>query len=81
MLVLTRRLGESIAIDDDIRIVVVQIKGKQVRLGIDAPKSTVIHRQEIYEAVKKKDGETTTQPVSGNGLASGNWEGSGLAQI
>ena len=42
MLVLTRKLGESIAIDDHIKIVVVQIKGKQVRLGIKAPKETKI---------------------------------------
>ena len=46
MLVLTRKLGESIAIDDHIKIVVVQIKGKQVRLGIKAPKETKIHREE-----------------------------------
>ena len=45
MLVLTRKLGESITIDDHIKIVVVQIKGKQVRLGIKAPKETKIHRR------------------------------------
>jgi carbon storage regulator CsrA len=52
MLVLTRRLGESIAIDDEIKITVVQIKGKQVRIGIEAPRDTVIHREEIYRAIK-----------------------------
>jgi len=51
MLVLTRKLGESIAIDDHIKIVVVQIKGKQVRLGIKAPKETKIHREEVYQAI------------------------------
>jgi carbon storage regulator len=51
MLVLTRKLGESIAIDDNIKIVVVQIKGKQVRLGIKAPKETKIHREEVYAAI------------------------------
>lgn len=51
MLVLTRKLGESIAIDDNIKIVVVQIKGKQVRLGIKAPKETKIHREEVYQAI------------------------------
>jgi carbon storage regulator len=55
MLVLTRRLGESIAIDDHIKIVVVQIKGKQVRLGIEAPKTSVIHREEIYNSIKSKN--------------------------
>ena len=57
MLVLTRKLGESIAIDDHIKIVVVQIKGKQVRLGIQAPRETKIHRQEIYESIKDQNRE------------------------
>jgi carbon storage regulator len=52
MLVLTRKLGESIAINDDIKIVVVQIKGRQVRLGIEAPRDTKIHREEIYIAIQ-----------------------------
>lgn len=55
MLVLTRKLGESIAIDDHIKIVVVSIKGKQVRLGIDAPKETRIHRQEVYMAIQEQN--------------------------
>ena len=58
MLVLTRRLGESIAIDDNIKIVVVQIKGKQVRLGIEAPKTSIIHREEIYNTIKNKNRES-----------------------
>jgi carbon storage regulator len=55
MLVLTRKLGESIAIDDHIKIVVVQIKGKQVRLGIQAPKETKIHREEVYTAIQEQN--------------------------
>ncbi len=55
MLVLTRKLGEGIAIDDNIKIVVVQIKGKQVRLGIQAPKETKIHREEVYVAIKEQN--------------------------
>lgn len=57
MLVLTRKLGESIAIDDNIKIVVVQIKGKQVRLGIKAPKETKIHREEVYKAIQDQNTE------------------------
>ncbi len=57
MLVLTRKLGESIAIDDHIKIVVVQIKGKQVRLGIKAPKETKIHREEVYKAIQDQNQE------------------------
>lgn len=55
MLVLTRKLGESIAIDDHIKIRVVQIKGKQVRLGIEAPKDTKIHREEVYVAIQQQN--------------------------
>ena len=55
MLVLTRKLGESIAIDDHIKIVVVQIKGKQVRLGIKAPRETKIHREEVYQAIQDQN--------------------------
>jgi carbon storage regulator len=55
MLVLTRKLGESIAIDDDIKIVVVAVKGKQVRLGIEAPKETKIHREEVYLAIQEQN--------------------------
>ena len=55
MLVLTRKVGESITIDDNIRIVVVQIKGKQVRLGIKAPKETKIHREEVYQAIQRQN--------------------------
>lgn len=66
MLVLTRKLGESIAIDDNIKIVVVQIKGRQVRLGIEAPKETKIHREEIYAAIQEQNklaSESKPQPV------------------
>jgi carbon storage regulator len=59
MLVLTRKLGESIAIDDNIKIVVVQIKGKQVRLGIKAPKETKIHREEVYAAIQEQNTEAS----------------------
>lgn len=64
MLVLTRKLGESIAIDDHIKIVVVQIKGKQVRLGIQAPKETKIHREEVYAAIQEQNKEAAKAPVA-----------------
>jgi carbon storage regulator len=63
MLVLTRKLGESIAIDDHIKIVVVQIKGKQVRLGIQAPKETKIHREEVYDAIQTQNVESRNAPA------------------
>ncbi len=63
MLVLTRKLGESIAIDDHIKIVIVQIKGKQVRLGIQAPKETKIHREEVYTAIKEQNEQASQVPL------------------
>lgn len=51
MLVLTRKVGEGVAIGDDIKIIVMQIKGKQVRLGIKASSNTVVHREEIYQRI------------------------------
>lgn len=65
MLVLTRKLGESIAIDDHIKIVVVQIKGKQVRLGIKAPGHTKIHREEVYEAIQEQNEEASQSDLAG----------------
>ncbi len=55
MLVLTRKLGESITIDDNIKIRIEKIRGKQVRLGIEAPKETRIYREEVYQAIKKQN--------------------------
>ena len=64
MLVLTRKLGESIAIDDHIKIVVVQIKGKQVRLGIKAPRETKIHREEVYKAIQDQNVEAAQAGIT-----------------
>ena len=64
MLVLTRKLGESIAIDDHIKIVVVQIKGKQVRLGIKAPPETKIHREGVYKAIQDQNTEASQADLS-----------------
>jgi carbon storage regulator len=66
MLVLTRKLGESIAIDDNIKITVVQIKGKQVRLGIEAPKDTKIHREEVYLAIQEQNKQAVSTSTEGS---------------
>jgi len=55
MLILTRKLGERITIGDDITIRLLEIKGSQVKLGIEAPKSISIHRQEIYERIREEN--------------------------
>ena len=55
MLVLTRKLGEGIAIGDDIKIIVMQIKGRQVRLGVKASSSTSVHREEVFQRIKDEN--------------------------
>lgn len=55
MLVLTRKVGEGIAIGDDVKILVMQIKGKQVRLGIKAGPATIVHREEIYQRIQEEN--------------------------
>jgi carbon storage regulator len=55
MLILTRKIGETITIGDRIKIVVVDIKGKQVRLGVEAPQETMIFRQEIYQKIQEEN--------------------------
>ena len=52
MLVLTRRLGEAITVGDDVKIIVVDIDGNQVKLGIEAPRQIEIYREELYEKIK-----------------------------
>ena len=53
MLVLSRKKNESIVINDDISIVVVEIRGDKVRLGVEAPKEVPVHRREVYDAIKR----------------------------
>ena len=53
MLVLSRKKNESIIINDDITIVVVEIRGDKVRLGVEAPKEVPVHRNEVYEAIRR----------------------------
>ncbi len=55
MLILTRKIGECITIGNSIRIYVVDIRGKQVRLGIEAPADAVVHRQEVYQKILEEN--------------------------
>ena len=55
MLILTRRVGETVRIGDDIEVSVLAIKGNQVRLGVNAPRTVAVHREEIYERIKAEE--------------------------
>ena len=55
MLVLSRKKNESIVIDNDITIMVVEIRGDKVRLGVEAPKEVPVHRREVYDAIKRSE--------------------------
>jgi carbon storage regulator len=54
MLILTRRVGESLMIGDNVNVTVLGIRGNQVRIGVDAPKDVAVHREEIYERIQQE---------------------------
>ena len=54
MLILTRRVGETLIIGDEVSVTVLGVRGSQVRLGVNAPKDVSVHREEIYERIKKE---------------------------
>jgi carbon storage regulator len=62
MLVLSRKKNESIVINNDITIVVVEIRGDKVRLGVEAPKEVPVHRREVYDAIKRNNPSGASQP-------------------
>ena len=69
MLILTRKSGESITIGDDVKVTVVEVKGKQVRIGIDAPRSYTIHREEVYISIQEENRRAAKEsPLSLAGL-------------
>ena len=55
MLILTRRISESVIVGDNVKVTVLGVKGNQVRLGIDAPKNVSVHREEIYQRIQGDD--------------------------
>ncbi|MEM7195915.1 MAG: carbon storage regulator CsrA [Pseudomonadota bacterium] len=70
MLILTRRIGESVYIGDDVRMTVLGVRGTQVRIGINAPKDVPVHREEIYYRIKHEQGGN----AAGNGFEQPNYD-------
>ncbi len=72
MLLLTRKLGENIRIGDDVKITIVEVKGNHVKLGIDAPPSVKVHREEIYERIQEENRRAqAVKPEGSDGVGSG----------
>jgi carbon storage regulator len=72
MLILTRRVGETVMIGNDVTVTVLGVKGNQVRIGVNAPRDVAVHREEIFERIKREqqDGGSPRPVKSGNGQGS-----------
>ena len=63
MLILTRRMGESLMVGDDVTVTVLSVNGNQVRIGINAPKEVQVHREEIYDRIQAEKPQNNTEYI------------------
>lgn len=66
MLILTRRVGETLMVGDEVTVTVLGVKGNQVRIGVNAPKDVAVHREEIYQRIQKEKGVVSSDDSQGN---------------
>ncbi len=80
MLIVTRRVGETVMIGDDITVTELGVKGNQVRVGVKAPRDVAVHREEIFERIKNEGGANGSKPAAyaGDEVAVGALNGNGL---
>ena len=64
MLILTRKIGETVAIGDEVKVQVVEVKGRQVRLGITAPVALAVHREEVFQRIQEQNRRSTEVALS-----------------
>ena len=64
MLILTRRVGETLMIGDEVTVTVLGVKGNQVRIGVNAPRKVAVHREEIYDRIKSEEGHEEIEDIA-----------------